>query len=125
VGAPYIDDVRLAAELNGAGLPGVRFVPVRFMPAASVYAGKPCGGVNIILTDREQCRVVDVGLEIAETLARLYPQDFHPEKMGVLLRDPATLAAVKAGESLAAIHALWQPGLDRYQERREKCLRYP
>ena len=125
VGAPYIDDVNLAAELNGAGLPGVRFVPVRFTPTASVYAGKPCGGVNIILTGREQCRVVDVGLVIAEVLYHRYPQDFHPEKMSVLLRDPATLAAVKAGESLAEIHALWQPGLDKYQQRRATCLLYP
>ena len=125
VGAPYIDDVILAAEMNGAGLPGVRFVPVRFTPTASVYAGKPCGGVNIILTDREKCRMVDVGLLIAETLFQLYPQDFHPEKMSVLLRDPATLAAVKAGESLAEIHALWQPGLDRYEQRRAACLLYP
>jgi uncharacterized protein YbbC (DUF1343 family) len=81
--------------------------------------------VNIILTDREQCRVVDVGLLIAEVLCHLYPQDFHPEKMSVLLRDSTTLAAVKAGQSLAEIHALWQPELDRYQPRRAKCLLYP
>lgn len=125
VGAPYIDGVKLAGELNGAGLPGVRFVPVRFTPTASVYAGKLCGGVNIILTDRAQCRVVDVGLLIAETLCHLYPQDFHPEKMSVLLRDSATLAAVKASEPLAEIHALWQPELDRYEQRRTTCLLYP
>src|SRR3979409_1771966 len=36
IGAPYIDDVKLAAELNDAGLPGVRFVPIQFTPTASV-----------------------------------------------------------------------------------------
>ena len=35
---PYIDDVKLASELNAAGLPGIRFVPVRFTPAAPVSA---------------------------------------------------------------------------------------
>src|SRR5437016_1888341 len=37
VGAPYLDDVKLAAELNRAGLPGVRFVQIRFTPMASVF----------------------------------------------------------------------------------------
>ena len=125
VGAPYINDVQLAAELNGAGLPGVRFVPVRFTPAASIDKDKECGGVNIILTDREHCPVVDVALAIAETVWRLYPKDFDPDKMSVLLRHPPTLAAVKAGESLAEIHALWQPELGEFLKDREKYLLYP
>ena len=125
IGAPYINDVQLAAELNNAGLPGVRFVPVRFTPTYSVHKGKECGGVNLILTDREKCSVVDVALQIAETLYRLYPKDFSPDKMHTLLEDPATLAAVKAGKSLAEIHALWQPDLDQFLARREKYLLYP
>ena len=40
VGAPYIDDVRLAEELNRAELPGVRFVPIRFTPTYSVHKGQ-------------------------------------------------------------------------------------
>ena len=32
VGAPYIDDVKLAEELNRAALPGVAFIPIRFTP---------------------------------------------------------------------------------------------
>jgi uncharacterized protein YbbC (DUF1343 family)/CubicO group peptidase (beta-lactamase class C family) len=125
IGAPYIDDVKLAAELNGAGLPGVRFVPVRFTPAASVHQGKECGGVNIILTDREKCAVVDVALQIAETLEHLYPNEFNPDKMRALLRHPATLAAIKAEKPLAEIHALWQPELVQFQKQREKYLLYP
>ena len=37
VGAPYIDDVKLAEELNRAGLPGVGFMPIRFTPTYSVH----------------------------------------------------------------------------------------
>lgn len=124
VGAPYINDVRLATELNAAGLPGVHFMPVRFTPTYSVHKDKECGGVNIHVTDRDQCPVVDVALQIAETLYRLYPKDFNPDKMRVLLKDPATLEAVKAGKSLADIHALWQPNRDEFQKRREKYLLY-
>jgi len=72
IGAPYIDDVKLAEVLSGAGLPGVSFVPIRFTPTSSVHKGQPCKGVSILLTDRDRCNVVDVGLLIAETLAALF-----------------------------------------------------
>ena len=40
-----------AAAPQCAGVPGVRFVPVRFTPRERQYAGKRCGGVQIIVTD--------------------------------------------------------------------------
>jgi uncharacterized protein YbbC (DUF1343 family) len=124
IGAPYIEDTRLAAELNMAGLPGVRFVPIQFTPTYSVHKGKLCGGVYILLTDRDRCKVVDVGLVIAETLYRLYPKDFNPEKMSHLLLHPPTLEAVKAGKTLEEIHALWKNDLADFQKRRAKYLMY-
>jgi uncharacterized protein YbbC (DUF1343 family)/CubicO group peptidase (beta-lactamase class C family) len=124
VGAPYIDDTLLAEELNHAGLRGVRFVPIRFTPTYSVHKGKLCGGVHIILTDRDRCNVVDVGLEIAETLYRLYPNDFDIAKMEHLLLHPPTLAAVKANKPLKDIHALWRKDLKEFEKRRAKYLLY-
>ena len=124
IGAPYIEDTRLADELNRAGLPGVRFVPIRFTPTYSVHKGQACGGVYIVLTDRERCDSVDVGLVIAETLYRLYPGDFRPEKMGPLLLHPPTMEAVKAGKSLKEIHALWEQDRAEFEKRRAKYLIY-
>jgi len=74
VGAPYIEDVGFAAELNRAKLPGLRFVPVRFTPNASVFKDQACGGVQILLTDRERASSIDAGLLMAATLHRLYPR---------------------------------------------------
>src|SRR5258708_27670287 len=48
IGAPYIDDVKLAQELNNEGLPGVRFLPIRFTPRASVFKEQACGGGYIL-----------------------------------------------------------------------------
>lgn len=124
VGAPYIDDVKLAEELNGARLPGVRFVPIQFTPVSSVHKAKLCKGVYILLTDREHCRVVDVGLLIAQTLCRLYPKDFNPDKMSHLLLHPATLDAIKGNKPLNEIRASWQKDLDEFQQRRAKYLIY-
>jgi uncharacterized protein YbbC (DUF1343 family)/CubicO group peptidase (beta-lactamase class C family) len=124
IGAPYIDDVVLAGELNRAGLPGVRFVPVRFTPTASVFKDKPCGGVSILLTDRETCPVLDVGLVLARTLHRLYPKDFTLEKMNNLLGDTQTLEMIKAGKSNAEIKAAWKGPLDDFKKRRAAFLLY-
>jgi uncharacterized protein YbbC (DUF1343 family) len=124
VGAPYIDDVKLAEELNDAALPGVRFVPIRFTPAASVHQGRLCRGVYILLTDRDRCNVVDVGLQLAETLYRLYPKDFDPDKMKHLLLDQPTLDALKAHKPLKDIRAAWQKNLDEFLKVRAKYLIY-
>ena len=72
VGAPWIDGQQLAAHLNSRKIAGVRFVPVRFTPASSVFKGEECNGVNIIVTDRAKFRPLPVGLEIAVALRQLY-----------------------------------------------------
>jgi len=124
VGAPYVKDVRFAAELNRAGLTGVRFVPVRFVPTAYVYKDKACGGVQIVLTDRDRCDVVNVGLLMASVLHRLYPESFDLDKFNRLLQHPPTIEAIRAGKSIAEIRALWRPDLDEFAKRRKPCLLY-
>lgn len=124
VGAPYIDDVKFAAELNKARLPGVRFVPIRFTPTTSVHKEKECGGVYIMLTDREACNVVDIGIVMAQTLVRMYPNDFKLDKISHLLFQPDTLEAIKSGKPLADIRAGWQKDIEDFQKRRAKYLLY-
>ena len=134
VGAPFVDGAKLAAALNAAGIPGVRFEAVTFTPRPDLYPGpaaslkhrdQPCGGVRVVLTDREKCPVVDIGLELALAMARLYPEQFKLDPMSRLLGDDATLAALKAGTSRAAIKATWAKDLAAFQERRQAYLIYP
>jgi uncharacterized protein YbbC (DUF1343 family) len=124
VGAPYIDDVRLAEELNRAALPGVSFVPIRFTPTYSVHKGTNCGGVYIMLNDRDRCNVVDVGLEIARTVGRLYPSDFKADQTKHLLLHAPTLAAIKAYTPLDEIRAGWKTDVEEFLKRRERFLIY-
>ena len=133
VGAPYIDGRQLADEMNRAGLPGVRFEPVKFTPQMAFYPGPPaslkykdqeCGGIRAILTDRDNCAVVDIGIVLALTIHRLYPDKFKVEDMGRLLGDDETLAAIKAGESLASIKARWAKAGAAFEERRRGALLY-
>ena len=124
VGAPYCDDVRLAHELNAAKLKGVRFVPIQFTPTYSTHKGQLCRGVFINLTDRDNCSAVDVGLQIAKTLHRLYPGQFPTQKLQPLLADPATLEALKSDQPLGQIRELWRPALEQFQKVRAKYLMY-
>lgn len=124
IGAPYIEDTRLADELNRAGLPGIRFVPIQFTPTTSVHKGKLCRGVYFVLTDRDACPVVDVGLLIAKTLHRWYPRQFSPDKLKRLLLHAQTLEAIETDKSLADVHALWRADLEEFRKRREKFLIY-
>jgi uncharacterized protein YbbC (DUF1343 family)/CubicO group peptidase (beta-lactamase class C family) len=123
-GAPYIEDVRLASALNQLNLPGVRFIPVRFTPASSVYSNQSCAGVSIILTDRDRCQVVDIALAAAEFLNQWYPDQFKLEKMDRLLIDDATLQAIEDDKPLPEIRQLWAGKLAEFKTRREKYLLY-
>jgi uncharacterized protein YbbC (DUF1343 family)/CubicO group peptidase (beta-lactamase class C family) len=124
VGAPYVDDVAFAAELNRAALDGVRFVPIRFTPVSSVHKGQSCGGVSILLTDRARCNVVDVGLLLAATLQRMYPREFPIAKMERLLMHKATLEALRENRPLAGIRAQWRMDMVDFEQRRERYLIY-
>ena len=84
IGAPWIDGVRLAAELNGREIPGVRFYPVTFTPTSSRHQGERCGGVSIVLTDRERLPVVRLGLELASALDHLYGPRFELDRIAGL-----------------------------------------
>lgn len=124
VGAPYIDDQVLARELNTAALDGVRFVPIRFTPTASVFAGKECRGVEILVLDRDALDAVDLGLTLARTLQRLHPAELKIEKMEKLLVHPPTLAALREGRPLTSIRAGWVKEREEFRARREKFLLY-
>ena len=124
VGAPYIDDTRLAAELRRAALPGVQFVPVRFTPTYSTFKDKACGGVAFVITNREALNAVDVGIELALILQRLYPNDFALAKVNTLLQHTPTIESIKAGKSLVEIKGAWLKELAEFKQRRKPFLIY-
>jgi uncharacterized protein YbbC (DUF1343 family)/CubicO group peptidase (beta-lactamase class C family) len=125
VGAPYIDDRAFAAALNAEQLPGVRFIPTRFTPTGSVFAGKDCGGVQILITDRDSLNPVDVGLALARTLQRQHSAEWKGAQLAKLLVHPATEAGVRELREINALKAAWLPARETFAERRRKVLLYP
>ena len=122
IGAPFIDDRLLAYELNHLNLPGIRFQPVQFTPTASVFAKQACGGVRLLITDRDALQPVALGLAIGHTLHRLYARDFDLTKFNTLLNHSPSIEMLKAGKSWPEIHALWQQQAQMFEQRRKPFL---
>ncbi|HTU93828.1 MAG TPA: exo-beta-N-acetylmuramidase NamZ domain-containing protein, partial [Gemmataceae bacterium] len=81
-GAPWLDGRRLAGALASASLPGLRFVPARFTPKGSTYAGKECGGVQIYIDNWQQFQSLPLGITIAYQLRKLYPEEWQIKGYG-------------------------------------------
>jgi uncharacterized protein YbbC (DUF1343 family)/CubicO group peptidase (beta-lactamase class C family) len=124
VGAPWIDAATLARYLNARTIDGVRFVPVNFTLNASNYASQSCGGVNILVTDREALDAPELGLEIVAALEHLYPNDFKIAGLDGLMRNKATLDALTAGEDPRRIAEDWQDAVKNFETVRAKYLLY-
>jgi uncharacterized protein YbbC (DUF1343 family) len=124
VGAPWLDGQRLAEYLNGRRVAGVRFVPVRFTPTSSVFKGEECGGVNIVVTDRSQLRAVQMGIEIAAALRKLFPADWKVDNYSRLLVNADALERIKRADEPESIAASWQPRLAEFRRARARVLLY-
>jgi uncharacterized protein YbbC (DUF1343 family) len=124
LGAPYVNDLRLAHELNKLGLPGVQFTPVRFTPTTSVFKGEACGGVRIAITARDVLQPVQTGVAIVTVLQRLYPKSFALEKVNTLLNRDKSVKAIRAGETWKKAIEGWSEELTQFTQRRKDFLRH-
>ena len=124
IGAPYIDGQKLAAALNAAKLNGVRFVPVRFTPTTSVNKGLECGGVNLIITNRDAFEPVLTGLEMAAQIYKLYPKEFNVDRFNRLLVSDKIYNAFKQGSEAKALRQIWDSELEQFKAIRQKYLLY-
>ncbi|MBC7808624.1 MAG: DUF1343 domain-containing protein, partial [Akkermansiaceae bacterium] len=109
IGAPWIDGRTLAYSLNAQNLPGIRFIPVTFTPRASVHANEPCGGVQLLVTDRPKFLPVRTGLEIALALRGLYNEEWQASKYMTLLANRSVMDGLLAGEDYTTLAKRWQP----------------
>jgi len=124
LGAPWIKGAQLAQYLNARNISGVRFVPVTFTPDASAYTGQKCEGINVVLVERNAFDAAELGLELASALHKLYPEQFHMERMIELLVNQSVYDAVAAGQDPRRISEDWREPLEKFQQVRQKYLIY-
>jgi uncharacterized protein YbbC (DUF1343 family)/CubicO group peptidase (beta-lactamase class C family) len=124
VGAPWIHAVELAKYLNARDIAGVRFIPVEFTPDSSVYAQQRCGGVQIVVSDRNLLDAPELGIEFASALESLYPQSYKVATVDTLMASSASLEAIVAGDDPRRVAEQWRDGLAKFEALRAKYLLY-
>jgi uncharacterized protein YbbC (DUF1343 family) len=137
IGAPWIDGQRLADELNGLSLAGVKFRPVYFTPTFAKYRDQLCGGVQLHVVDREGFKPVRIALNMIETIRRIY-REFRWRRCGQDARAPSgdrsffdllmgtdrTRKRLSSGESADGIIRSWEGELANFSEIRRGYLLY-
>jgi uncharacterized protein YbbC (DUF1343 family) len=124
LGAPWIHGDVLLKSLNSQQLPGVRFTVAGFTPNDGLYKGEACAGVRIEITDGAAFDSMRTGLEIADSLHRLYPERFEVTKLMDLLASQSTLNGLIAYQPPAAIIGSWADDLAQFRTLRAKYLLY-
>ncbi|CAN5269833.1 hypothetical protein BH20ACI2_BH20ACI2_26890 [soil metagenome] len=124
IGAPWIDGQRLAKHLNDRNIKGVRFIPIRFKPNASVFKDEQLGGVNILIIDRNAVDTFKIGIEIAAALRKLYGSDWQVDKYARLLVNGEILDMVKSGVAPENIVKAADAKKNEFAQRRAPYLLY-
>lgn len=124
-GAPFLEPRRLLPELQGIPLLGVILREVAFEPTFHKWAGEPCSGFQLHVTDRLAFKPYYTTLVLLSMIRRLYPDQFawrqppyeyETERLPIdlLTGDAAIREGIDAGQPIADLEAAWQSDLDDY-----------
>jgi len=89
-----------------------------------VYAQKKCGGVNIIVTDRNALDAPELGIEIASALHSLYPDQYEMKNLDRLMVNDAAEKAISAGKDPRRVWMDWTDAIEVFKQLRAKYLLY-
>ena len=126
-GAPFLEPRRLLHELRAIPLPGVVLREVAFEPTFHKWAGEPCHGFQLHVTERLAFKPYYTTLALLWVIRRLYPEQFdwrqppyeyETERLPIdlLTGDAAIRAGLDGGRPLVELEASWQPDLQIFIE---------
>jgi uncharacterized protein YbbC (DUF1343 family) len=140
VGAPGVDPPalagRFAERLAREGLRGVTAVPTYFRPQFQKHAGAECGGIELVVTDREALRPYRVGIHLLLALREVAPEAFgwRDEPYEFVIDRPAIdlltgsdvfRERLEAGEDPTPWMDSWAAEEEAFREERRPALIYP
>ncbi|MFO7870783.1 MAG: DUF1343 domain-containing protein [Kiritimatiellia bacterium] len=124
--APWADGNRLAEELSGLGLAGVRFTPCSY---ASGSTGGEVNGVHLEVTSRSRFRPVGTAVALIYCAQKLYGvervwQDGNREFFDRLCGTASVRAGLENGDDPRTTASLWRKDVMRFKRERRKYLLY-
>ena len=134
-GAPFIEPVRLARELNGLELPGCRFRPIHFRPAFHKFHDRLCRGAFVHVTHRGRFEPVLTAVAVLATVRDLYgealrwrtgPYEFEKEKLpiDILSGDASLREQVDGGTPPGEIATGWDAGIEEFRKMALPYIQY-
>ena len=135
VGAPWLDPWALARDLTRERVPGVLFRPVFFTPTFHKHAGRPCGGVQVHVTDRDRfpaflCYLLLVHHARRQAPAKFawrdppYEYEYVKRPIDILCGTPDVRRAIDAGLSPRRLADRWRREQQAFRRRRAPYLLY-
>ncbi|MFE4261364.1 exo-beta-N-acetylmuramidase NamZ domain-containing protein [Streptomyces sp. NPDC056883] len=126
VGAEGVDR-KWAEAANALELPGVWFREAYFTPSFSKYAGKTCGGVRLLVHDREAFDPVRAGIGLLVTARQVWSGFAWRSDQWIdrLTGSDRVRRMVDAGAGVEEIAGDWAAGLAGFAAAREQYLLYP
>ena len=127
IGAPWLKNTEVVAEMNAMRLPGIRFETVEFRvaEAARKFPGQVLKGVRFILTDRDVYRPLATSLLMIDLIRRLHPDQFQWAD-STIERHGGTARLRRAIESgtLPELLREWERDQAAFREKRAPYLIY-
>lgn len=129
IGAPWLDGEALAAALNGRGLGGVRFEPVRFTPGEASdgkFEGQEVHGVRLISeSSTYDAPVVAVAMLIEALRASGDEWGWRVAHFDRLAGTDRLRLGLEAGQDLATLTGGWTRASTDFEALRAPYLIYP
>ncbi len=134
-GAPFIHPGTLVNVLREFRLPGAVFRPLSFQPTFQKHAGKPCGGAQIHVTDREKFKPLKTGVAILKAIHHTWPREFswkqppyeyeeHKMPIDILAGSDRLRKDIESWKDLDEMEAWWKEELKAFEKIRKKYLIY-
>jgi uncharacterized protein YbbC (DUF1343 family) len=132
IGAPWIDSHKLAESMNFFCLPGIYFKPITFTPVSlpqeapwNKYRDQDVNGLNLIITDRDSLRPLQVMVHLLVVLKKHYPAELElRENLERLIGIPSFRKSIDDLRNPEEILAEWEPGIQAFDKARQKYLLY-
>lgn len=136
-GAPFLEPDRILSFLKEqTPLPGVVLREVVFEPTFHKWAGQPCLGFQLHVTDRRTFKPYFTTLALLRSIMELYPRQFawrpppyeyETERLpfDLLTGDDAIRKGLEQGIPVAEMEAAWQDDLSDFMEKARDFWLYP
>ncbi len=126
IGAPWIDPELLSVALNKKDIPGVHFREIFFQPFYSKFKNQVCGGIDIIVSDRERFKPFYTAIAVLAELLKLFPDrfEFFPEYFDKVAGNSWIRKNLLDGISPDDIEQMYKKDVEKFKSETEEFLIY-